>query len=316
MNMTGHRIAWLQIHFCVLLWGFTAILGKLITIAALPLVLWRMGLVALALLLLPRVWRAMQAMPGRLLLSYLGVGVLVALHWLTFYGAIKLANASVAVTCIATVPVFLSVVEPVLTGRRFLWRELWLALLVLPGIVLLVGGTPQSMNTGIVVGIISAFFVSLFASLNKRLVFRADSLTVTGLEMGAGAVFLAIVGAWVLWQGAGQVTSLFLAEGSSIFALPSARDAGWLLLLAFGCTLLPFALSLVALRELSAYATALAVNLEPIYAILMAMVLLGEQQELGWSFYAGAGLILMAVFAYPALEQRRASRRPVAAQQP
>lgn len=311
MELTGHRMAWLQIHFCVVLWGFTAILGKLITIAALPLVLWRMALVALALLLLPRVWRAMRAMPARLLLSYLGVGVLVALHWLTFYGAIKLANASVAVTCIATVPVFLSVVEPVLAGRRFLWRELGLALVVLPGIVLLVGGTPSSMNTGIVVGIISAFFVSLFASLNKRLVLRADSLTVTGLEMGAGAVFLAAVGAWVLWQGAGPVSSLFLTEGSSIFAVPSPRDAGWLLLLAFGCTLLPFALSLVALRRLSAYATALAVNLEPVYAILMAIVLLGEQQKLAWSFYAGAGLILLAVFVYPAMERRHAAERPM-----
>lgn len=315
MELTGHRTAWLQIHFCVLLWGFTAILGKLITIAALPLVLWRMGLVALALLLLPRVWRVMRAMPQRLLLSYLGVGVLVALHWLTFYGAIKLANASVAVTCIATVPIFLSVVEPVLTGRRFLWAELWLALLVLPGIVLLVGGTPESMNTGIVVGIISAFFVSLFASLNKRLVHRADSLTVTGLEMGAGALFLAAVGGWVLWQGAGPVSSLFLTEGQSIFALPSLRDGGWLLLLAFGCTLLPFALSLVALRQLSAYATALAVNLEPVYAILMAMVLLGEQQELAWSFYAGAGMILLAVFVYPALERRHAWRRASAVEQ-
>ncbi len=305
--MTDYRTAWLQIHFCVLLWGFTAILGRLISIDALPLVLWRMGLVAMVLLLLPRVWRALRYMPGRLLAGYLAIGVLVSLHWLTFYGAIKLANASVAVTCIATVPVFLSVVEPVLTGRRFLLRELLLALLVVPGVVLLVGGTPPAMNTGIVVGIISAFFVSLFSSLNKRLVFRADSLTVTGLEMGAGALFLALIGLWVTWLGTGPLTGLFVTEQGLLFAVPSLSDSGWLLLLAFGCTLLPFALSLVALRQLSAYATALAVNLEPVYAILMAMVFLGEQQDLAWSFYAGAGLILLAVFAYPVLESRRRS---------
>ena len=212
-----------------------------------------------------------------------------------------------AVTCIATVPVFLSLVEPVLTGRRFQLRELLLALLVVPGVVLLVGGTPPDMNIGIVVGIISAFFVSLFSSLNKRLVFRADSLTVTGLEMGAGALFLALMGLWVQWQGTGPLTGLFVLGTGSLFALPSASDVGWLAVLAFGCTLLPFALSLVALRQLSAYATALAVNLEPVYAILMAMVFLGEQQQLTWTFYAGAGLILLAVFAYPAWEARRRS---------
>jgi len=307
--MTDYRTAWLQIHFCVLLWGFTAILGRLISIDALPLVLWRMGLVAVVLLMVPRVWQALRRMPRRLLLAYPGIGLLVALHWLTFYGAIKLANASVAVTCIATVPVFLSVVEPVLTGRRFRLRELLLALLVVPGVVLLVGGTPATMNTGIAVGIISAFFVSLFSSLNKRLVFRADSLTVTGLEMGAGALLLGLVGAWVSWRGPGIITGLFVSDAAALFAVPSARDAGWLLLLAFGCTLLPFALSLVALRQLSAYATALAVNLEPIYAILLAMLLLGEQQELSWSFYGGAGLILAAVFAYPLLDRHRVSVR-------
>lgn len=303
MPLSDQGRAWLQIHLCVLLWGFTAILGKVISIAALPLVLWRMGLVAVVLLLLPRVWRGIAGMPGRLLLAYLGVGGLVALHWLTFYGAIKLANASVAVTCIATVPVFLSIIEPLLTGRRFRWRELMLGLLVLPGILLLVGGTPASMNTGIVVGIISALFVALFASLNKRLVLRADSLTVTTLEMGAGAILLALVGGWVALFGAGPVIGLFIEGGQSVFALPSSRDALWLLLLAFGCTLLPFALSLVALRHLSAYATALAVNLEPVYAIIMAIVLLGEQQELQAGFYMGAALIMLAVFVYPFMDR-------------
>lgn len=301
--MSPDRTAWLQVHLCVFLWGFTAILGRLISIAALPLVLWRMALVAAALFLLPRLWRAVRRMPLLLTLSFLGVGVLVALHWLTFYGAIKLANASVAVTCIATVPLFLSVVEPLMTGRRFRWRELVLAALVLPGIMLLVGGTPREMNTGIVVGIISAFFVSLFSSLNKRLILRADPLTVTALEMGAGALFLALIGAWVEWQGAGPVLGLFIDPDTAVFTRPEAGDAGWLLVLAFGCTLLPFALSLVALRVLSAYATALVVNLEPVYAILMAIVFLGEQQELSMAFYTGAVLILAVVFAYPLLDR-------------
>ena len=108
-----------QIHFCVLLWGFTAILGKLITLPALPLVWWRMLLVAGTLMLLPRVWRGVRALPPRLLLSYAGVGALVALHWLTFYGAVKLANASVAATCMALATVFIALIEPLVARSRF-----------------------------------------------------------------------------------------------------------------------------------------------------------------------------------------------------
>src|SRR3970040_1072730 len=108
-----------QIHFCVLLWGFTAILGKLIALPALPLVWWRMLIVVTVLALVPRVWGALRAMRARLRFAYAGIGVLVALHWLTFYGAIKLANASVAATCIALATVFTSLVEPGLTRTRF-----------------------------------------------------------------------------------------------------------------------------------------------------------------------------------------------------
>jgi drug/metabolite transporter (DMT)-like permease len=307
--MSDHTRAWLQIHFCVLLWGFTAILGRLITMPALTLVLWRMAIVAFALLLLPRVWRGLRALPPRLLLAYAGVGVVVALHWLTFYGAIKLANASVAATCIATVPVFLSVIEPRVTGSRFRRSELLLGLLMLPGIALLVGGTPQSMNTGIVVGILSAFFVAVFSSFNKRLVHRSDSLTVTGIEMGAGGLFLLLFA--LLLQAFDNMAFLAMADPQreaatqdALFSLPSAQDTLLLLVLAIGCTLLPFALSLVALRHLSAYATSLAVNLEPLYAIVLAIIILNEQQELGGGFYAGAALLLLVVFLYPVLQRR------------
>jgi drug/metabolite transporter (DMT)-like permease len=140
MPMSPTTRAQYQIHFCVLLWGFTAILGKLISLPALPLVWWRMLIVVAALALLPRVWRNLRAMPRKLLLSYAGIGVLVALHWLTFYGAIKLANASVAATCIALATVFTALIEPWLTRTRFSKRELALGIAVLPGVALVVGG--------------------------------------------------------------------------------------------------------------------------------------------------------------------------------
>lgn len=300
--------AWIQIHVCVVLWGFTAILGKLITLEALPLVLWRMGLVAFSLFLLPLVWRTVLSLKPALLLVYCGIGTLVALHWLTFYGAIKLSNASVAVTCIATVPVFLSLVEPVLAGRRFQLKELLLGLMVLPGIVLVVGGTPESMNTGIIMGIVSAMFVALFAALNKRFILRADPLSVTAIEMASGCALLIVAG--MIISSLSEFTSIagIIDTDTSIFALPQGSDMVWMVVLAFGCTLLPFALSLMALRHLSAYASALAVNLEPIYAIILAALLLGEQQELSARFYLGAAIIIAVVVIYPWL-MRSPSRK-------
>lgn len=103
--MPATRTAWLQIHLCVFLWGFTAVFGRLITLPALPLVMWRMALVAVLLFCLPQVWRGVRALSRRHFWAFSGVGVLVALHWLSFYGAVKLANASVAATCMATIPV-------------------------------------------------------------------------------------------------------------------------------------------------------------------------------------------------------------------
>lgn len=296
--MTPTTKAYWQMHFCVLLWGFTAILGKVITLPAMALVVWRMAIVALALLLVPRVWRGLRALPPRLWLVYSGIGTLVALHWLTFYGAIKLANASVAVTCIALATVFVPMVEPWITGRRFEPRELLLGVAVVPGVALVVGGVPDGMRMGIVVGTISAMLVALFGSLNKRYVERADPLTVTGLELGAGGLVLALLTPLLPWFG-------------SPLVIPGAMDMIWLLVLALACTLLPFALSLVALRHLSAFSAQLAVNLEPIYAIVLAIVLLGEQHELGGMFYAGVVVILAGVFVHPLL-----SRHPMPKPEP
>jgi drug/metabolite transporter (DMT)-like permease len=281
----------LQIHFCVLLWGFTAILGKQITMPALPLVWWRTLLVTAALLLLPRVWRGLKAMPVRLRWAYAGIGAVVSLHWLTFYAAIKLSNASVGATCIALGPVFLAFVEPWIARRRFDPRELLVGIVVIPGVALVVGGVPVDMRLGIAVGALSALLVAIFGSLNKRLVEHGDPLTVTCIELGAGTLFLTLL-------------APLLPHTGPAFVLPSAHDATLLLLLSFGCTLLPFALALVALRHMSAFETQMVTNLEPVYAIVLAIVLLGEQRQLDSWFYLGVAVILTAVFAHPFLHRR------------
>ena len=286
--MTPTSKAQWQIHFCVILWGFTAILGKLITLQALALVWWRMLIVVAALALVPTVWRGLCAMPLRLIVAYAGIGCLVALHWLTFYAAIKLANASVAATCMGVGPAFLALVEPWLTRKRFDARELALGVLVIPGVVLVAGGVPASMHLGLGVGILSALLVALFGALNKRLVEHADPLTVTGVELGAGTLLLTVL-------------APLLPHDGPLLPLPDLHDLMLLLVLSIGCTLLPYTVALAALRKLSAFYVQLATNLEPVYAIALAIVLLGEQRELGLMFYLGVAIILMSVFAHPLL---------------
>ncbi|UYB53720.1 DMT family transporter [Xanthomonas sp. AM6] len=294
--------AQLQIHFCVLLWGITAILGKLITLPALPLVWWRMLMVVAALALLPRVWRGLAALTPKLVLGYAAVGALVGLHWLTFYGAIKLANASVAATCIALAPVFTAVIEPWVAKRPFRPSELVFGLAVLPGVALVVGGVPHGMRAGVAIGAVSALFVAAFGSLNKRLVDHADPLTVTALELGAGTLTLTLL--------APLLPFVLPALSGPLLVLPSLHDTALLLALALLCTLLPFALALVALRRLSAYAVQLVTNLEPVYAIVFAIVLLDEQKQLTALFYLGVAVILGAVFLHPLLTRDKPLRHP------
>ena len=301
-SSTATRTAWLQIHLCVVLWGFTAIIGKLISLPALPLVWWRMLLVVALLMLLPRVWRGLRAMSARLRWSYAGVGVLVALHWLTFYASIKLSNASVGATCMALATVFTALIEPVLTGKRLSKREVGLGIAVLPGVALVAGGVPGDMLIGVVVGTISALFVACFSSLNERLVEHSDALSVTALEMAAGVAAMTVIA---------PLTGLLSpAFGGDPFVLPDLRDGAYLLALAVACTLVPFALSLMALRHLTAFGSQLAINLEPIYAIALAILLLGEQHELTPQFYLGVAIILGVVLVYPLLVRPQKIEHP------
>src|SRR5262252_3296545 len=208
--------AFVQIHFCVFLWGFTAILGKAITLSALPLVWWRMLIVTGALMLIPQFWGGFTGMSRRAVTTYVGIGVVVAAHWVTFYASIKLSNASVAATCMAFTSVFIAFFEPLLMRRAFDVRELFFGLAVIPGVAFVVGGTPTGMRTGLAVGALSAFLAAMFGMLNKRFIEHGEALTVTGLEMAAGAGCLTLIG--------------LIHPSSSIFLLPGRNDAAFLLI--------------------------------------------------------------------------------------
>jgi drug/metabolite transporter (DMT)-like permease len=289
--MNPHRRALIELHICVVLWGFTAILGKLITLPAQQLVWWRMLLVTLALACFPRVWRAIGTIPARLIAVYAGIGFVVALHWLAFYGSVKLANASVAATCMALAPVVTALIEPAITGARFERHNLLLGILVIPGVALVVGGIPGAMHLGFWVGVLSAALAAVYTALNKRFLGHHDAMAVTWVELGAGFLLIASIGP-------------FMAPDGGSIVVPSVQDGAWLLVLAILCTLIPFAVSLATLRHLSAFTAQLAINLEPVYAIFIAVLFLGEARELNVLFFLGVAVVLAAVFGHGWLQTR------------
>lgn len=290
------RRAHLMLHGCVALWGFTAILGKLITLSATALVVWRMLLVTAMLMMIPRAWRGLRELTGRQRWIFGGIGCVIALHWLAFYGSIKLANASVAVACLALGAIFAAILEPWITRRPHDRSELLLGVLAIPGVILLVGGVPLDMRLGIAVGVIAALLSALFGSLNKRLVSVGEPATVTLIEMGVGTVFVAI-------------TAVVVFGPAETLPRPSLADFFWLLVLAGACTVLPFLWWLRALHHVSAFGTQVALNLEPVYAIVIAALLFREYAELTPRFYLGVAIILGTVFLQPRLASALRTRR-------
>ena len=277
------------IHLCVLLFGFTPIMGRLITLDALPLVWWRMLIAALALLCLPITWRDMRRLSRRALLACCGAGVVLATSWALFYLSVKLTNASVAAVCLGTAPLFVAVFGPALMRRPWKRSDLILGAAVIPGIILVVGGIPHAMYLGFGVGLLSAAVLVVFSGINKMLANRVHPLSATCLEMATGALFLAVV------------MGLLPAGAEATFAVPQRHDL--VLLLAFGVllTAVPLATMLVSLRTISVFAQQMAVNLEPVYAVLLAIPILGEQQQLDALFYLGVVLIVGTVMVEPAL---------------
>ncbi|TNE56462.1 MAG: DMT family transporter [Bacteroidetes bacterium] len=284
--------AYFALHFCVFIWGFTAILGKLITLQALPLVWWRVLLCCAALWwFLPGA--QLRSTPRRVYWQMLGVGGLVGLHWLCFYGAVKLSNASIAVATMATTSFFAALLEPWLMRSKTRWYELALSILILPGMALVVDNIDWSMRDGFIVGLLGALLAAVFTALNKRLI---DQSTPPPLIMS----FTELFGALVLTSLA---LPFVLASNPELRLQPIGLDWPWLLLLAWGCTLLPYYLTLLAMRHITAFATNLTTNLEPVYGVMLAGLLLQEHKDLNPGFYLGVGIILIAVFSHPFLKK-------------
>ena len=289
MLIQDERRAYLELHFAVFLWGFTAILGDLIALSALTLVWWRVFLVSISLVAFVRLRTLIADLGWHRTLRFAGIGVLVGLHWVAFYGSIKLANASIALVCMATTSFFASLLEPILAKRRFQWIELLLGIGVIPGMALVVNGAPTEMNTGIWVGIAAALLATVFTIFNKIYIRDSDPIRITFLELGSACLFLALL------------LPFFSSQEAPFW--PSPLDWVYLLVLSLFCTTLAYILSLRALNHLSAFASSLTVNLEPVYGIILAYFLLRDGQELEPTFYWGVLIVIIAVFAYPLLRK-------------
>lgn len=285
--------AYVELHIAVLLWGFTAILGKWIDLPALDLVWWRVGLTSVSLLLVVQGGRRALLLPKRLLLTYAGIGVLVGLHWITFYGAIKIANASVTLVCMSTTSLFAALIEPLISRSRIQWLDLGASLLIVPAMALIATSLSGDLLLGGAVGLVSAFLAALFSILNKQYVDYADAYTITFVELLSAFLFLTVV------MGMGN-----FGREQLYAAPPTSLDWLLIIVLALACTTLTFVLSLRALTRITAFASTLVVNLEPVYGILLAVVLLQEYEQLSTTFYTGTAVILLVVLGYPMVQRR------------
>lgn len=274
--------AFFQLHVAVLLAGFTAILGKLINLNEGYLVLYRMLISAVTLAIILYFRKEFIRPPWKKTLKLLGVGVIIALHWLTFYGSIKYSNVSVSVTCLSAIGFFTSLFEPLIMRRRIDLMEVLLGLLAIAGIYFIFNFYPE-YKTGIIFGIISALLACLFPIFNKKILLDFTPKIVTFYEMTGGFIGLCFI------------LPVYLHFFPANYFIPTSTDVMWLLVLAWLCTVLAFILSLNALKSISAFTVNLSYNLEPVYSIIMAFIIFKENKFLGYGFYVGFVLILMAV---------------------
>ena len=277
----GSRVqSLLLLHGVVVIFGFTGILGKLISIEAEPLVFWRVtlgGVTTALYLFLRRQWTAWTA---RDVVRVGAVGWVVAAHWVTFFASIKASSVGLALTMLATAPLFIGFIEPLVYKRRLAWREVAVAAVVFAGISM-VFEAEKDQTLGMALGLTSAFLAAVFSTVNGVLVRKHDPVNMSAVELLAAGLGMAV---WLLAKG---------ELGAAVLHVPDS-DWVWIVLLAVVATSFAFMVSIQVLKQLTPFESAMAINLEPIYAIALAYVLFGEHFSPG--FYLGAFLVIGAVF--------------------
>jgi drug/metabolite transporter (DMT)-like permease len=278
------------LHITVFIWGFTAILGQLISIAALELVWYRM-LIACISLLIYHIWTKKSLKIGQKDLGKLiGIGGIVALHWFFFYHSIKTSTISVALVCLSSSALFTSLLSPFYTKLKTSALDLIIGLIIIVGIILIFH-FETNYTLGIIYGLLASLMASIFTILNEKAVKKIEAASISFYEMLGGLAFLS---AYMSLNPSGEHFQMQLSNS----------DLFYLIILGTVCTAIAYVLGVAVMKELSAYTVVLTTNLEPLYGIVLAYLIFGSKELMSTGFYQGAALILLAVFSYPLIKSK------------
>lgn len=279
----------LILHLTVLIWGFTGILGDLISVSALHLVWYRVLIASISLIAyFLFTGQSMRVDRGRLM-QFLLVGGVVGLHWVLFFHAIKISTVSVTLVTLSALTLFTSILEPLINRKKFSIADVIVGLVTIFGIYLIFKFEFQYL-WGIIFGLSCAFCASFFSVMNARMVKHSSAPLITCYEMIGAFFWLSL---YMLFTG-GFTADLML----------STHDLGYLLLLGVLCTAVAYVLGVSVMKELSAFTVALTTNMEPVYGIILALLIFGEKETMSTGFYMGAIIVLCAVFVYPYLKTK------------
>jgi len=284
---------YVKLHFLVFLWGFTAILGKLISIPAVEMVFYRTILAAGGMAVLMLALRKSFSLGNRDIIKLLLTGSIVALHWLTFFASGRISNPSTSLVGFATCSLWAALLEPLANGKPIKGLEVGLGVVVIGGLAVIFSFSFQ-YPMGLLLGIVSGFTIAIFAVINSEMVKRHDAYTITFYEMCGAALTIALFFPIYLktWSPTGELVMN-----------PSWIDWLWLGVLAFVCTVYAYAASIQLMKRLSVFTIQLTLNLEPVYGIVLALLIFQEREVMSIGFYAGTLIILSAVFVYPAMKR-------------
>lgn len=284
---------YVQIHLVVLAWGFTSILGRWIELEPVDLVIWRSGLAAAGFGLAAWLWGTRLREDPKRALGLMAVGLLLGWHWVLFFLSARLSTVSVSLAAMPTAMLWCSLIEPLVDGsRRWPKGELVIGAIMV-GAVWLIYQVEFTHWLGFTVGLLAALLAALFAVFTKQWVARCPGLTIGFYQM-SGAMLGVLIG-------------LPLLEARAL-AWPTGSDWGWLLLLAWGCTVATYLGYTDVLRRVSVFTVNVIYNLEPVYGILMALLFFGEAEQMSAGFYAGAAVIVGIVLALPWMRRRQSQR--------
>lgn len=274
---------YLHLHFIIFIWGFTAVLGVLISIDAIPLVWYRMLLAVVFVLLYLKIKGVSIKVPRQVLLGLVVTGIIIALHWITFFMAIKVSNVSVTLAIMSTGALFTAILEPIWYKRKMIWYEVLFGGIVIVGLYMIFN-VETDYVLGIVLALIASFLASVFALVNGKYVKQYRASIISFYELLSGVVFVTI---YLLFSGT------FNAD----FFVLSTSDWGYMVLLASICTAYAFIAGVHVMRHISPYTVMLSVNMEPVYGIILAFLILGDKEKMSPQFYVGALIILSTVIA-------------------